>query len=128
MTFLGRRLAQPPSQCSRVHADHPRGFRLALALTNQTPRQIQFIRIEPGRAAEALAAPPSGRHAGPCPLANQLALKLREGGEHAEDQSAFWVRGVGRRALACQRFQTDISRLEIVHDADQGGRPQACRP
>ena len=107
-----------------IDADHPGRDRPAFALGQQPMRQSSLFRRQGARPANTLPAPPCGPY--PClgSFADQFALELGEGGENAEDQSAFRARRVDSCALAGQHLEADAPRPSGLRQC----RPDRHRP
>src|SRR3954469_21522456 len=82
-------------------------------------RQVKLFRRQSARPAHTLSAPPGRPYPRLGSFADQLALELGKGGEHAKDQPPLRARRVDRCTLAGQHFEADPAPLQIIDDADQ---------
>src|SRR4051794_4426290 len=76
---------QRPPQRGRIDADHPGRDRPAFAFGQQPVRHVELFRRQSARPAHTLSAPPGRPYPRLGSFADQLALELGKGGEHAKD-------------------------------------------
>lgn len=92
---------------------------LGFGLPHCRHRKTQLCRRHLERPATFPAARPRRGQPRERALGDQLALKLGECREDAEDQLTGGGRSVDGRAVACQHFQPDAAFGQVVHRVDQ---------